>query len=488
MKLDNRTLEEILAGKPDCFAIPHEFAPWLKKCESCAVRQACVDTSAQMFTALSIGLIKGKTIASVQYGADARNIVSVIQRNAKNHSALHPCNHAKLPELFERAMHAYAIRSPEPNVDELLADLDDSESHDEIGVMSVTTKETVNVPHSRMIEDVDDDMPIEFSAEEQARQLIGKLNNGKGAAMPMQPDNASPNPSTDSDAASACRDMPVPARSDEPLACSPTSTSHSESGRRTAILSPLAGFSSLSSYSLAGATRLDHYRTIDDKSLIDALRKIYDCVQHHGIDYRDVREDYCAINRVMNERKLSGPGWRPYLAPPHKSKKYTEAQKLLANDRRMFDIEWLHRLGYPNELDDPAFADLLCADELDYDLAASFVTMKWTGTQRVNILSLSPAEQRPLGMFLSDEVRKLIKETREKSRKIRMLLKNRMIREKKLLPFIDDYVRLWIATQLCSGELQSSIGQMYGWQKGERPPAPSTLSSKLKILNRLLHP
>lgn len=143
-------------------------------------------------------------------------------------------------------------------------------------------------------------------------------------------------------------------------------------------------------------------------------------------------------------------------------------------------------IRYPNELDDPVFAELLCAEKLDYDLAASSVTKSWQRGKRVEIIGLLPAEQRPLSMFVSEEVRKLLKAARNKSRRIRMHLKDRMAREKRLLQFLDDYVQLWIATQVCVGEPHSSVGQMYGWQKGEKPPAPSTLSPKLKTLNRLL--
>lgn len=508
MHLDSQTLEEILCGKPDCFAIPHEFHLGTRKCDTCAARSACLQVSAQMFKALKAGMIKGRSMEDLPYERnEGQNIVHGIRHNAPNSSWARPCALDDLTQIFDRAMRAYADRPPQPSHDELLAEIDV-----EFNELNLQADGDTGAPPTEMIPS-DSARGNDTLCEELAGDCCVTLDDKSNGLLDLgdeydpvddlldqiSPDAlhviatasasaaATPAPASHTGADSSGTHVTTPAAQPATGTAAPTASAGAAS--RLTIGSPGAGCAGPSSYSLGGAMRLVHYRAVADETLIKELRIIYDRVTNHGVGYTDVREDYCAINRVQNERQLISPGFRPFLPLPHKSKgKFTPTQERLARDRKMFDIEWLHCFGYPNQLDDPAFAELLCADDLDYDLAATFVTRNWSNVKRFEILALSPIEQHPLGMFVSEEVRKLIGDVRSQARKITLSLKNRLAREPKLLPFIDDYVKLWIASQVRAGERQSAIGQLYGWQKGEKPPAPSTLSSKLKMLGRLLRP
>jgi hypothetical protein len=482
MKLDKQVIEEVLGSKPNCFAIPHEFNRIPCDCDACHARQECLATSAQLFLADRVGLLNGKVTSKMRYAAnDARQIVPLILENARNPSATRPCKTGVLPRLFERAMHAYADRPPCPSVDQLMDTLDlvTAVAHErEPGAFSQatdgdTSQEAPNATGSAAVGNpppfsdrlyrsaqVDDDVnrSLEEISHDGCEDKLTDLPAGDEGRNPA--------------------DMFVEEVTEEATPSSITSAASDGTDGGTV-------------YAFAGASRVDHYRTIDDATLLDQLRTIFNRVRKDIESYHNERGDWCAIHTVMNERQLRPPRFRPYIAFPKNWRVAgsSRAQQWSALDRQIIDLHWLHASGYRHEMRDAGFANLLNCDTFSFVLARQFVQQPWSKKSRiVNILGLPDELQWPLSTYALDSVSARIKELGDESGRVTTRLKSLAIRRPKLLPNVDDYGMLWFADQLCGGKDQRLIARVYGWKKGEKPLAASTLSQKLRQMRDLGKP
>jgi hypothetical protein len=203
--------------------------------------------------------------------------------------------------------------------------------------------------------------------------------------------------------------------------------------------------------------------------------------------YTAIRGDYCAASVVMNERGLRPPRFRSACkgAAWARGVIWTDELKAMSNDMKVIDLHWLHCAGVRSQVNDYEFRDLFAAVDFDTDLAARFVATNWKTESRVGrILVLADVEQWQVKKLASVSVDARWKNVLNEALVVEQRLKSAACRRARLAPEIQDYTRLWIAEAICGNGGQRLIGMVHGWQKGARPLAPSTLSSKLKTMRR----
>jgi hypothetical protein len=157
----------------------------------------------------------------------------------------------------------------------------------------------------------------------------------------------------------------------------------------------------------------------------------------------------------------------------------------MSNDMKVIDLHWLHCAGVRSEVKDYEFRNLFATDNFDFDLASRFVATNWKTESRVaKILVLADVEQWQVKKLASPAVDAQWKRVVDEALTVEQRLKSAACRRPRLAPEIHDYALLWIAEAICGNAGQRLVGLVHGWQKGARPLAPSTLSSKLKTMRR----
>jgi hypothetical protein len=124
------------------------------------------------------------------------------------------------------------------------------------------------------------------------------------------------------------------------------------------------------------------------------------------MEYMDVRHRIWALNGVMTEQDNAAPCIRPKasfgrLVSP---RAMTDVQRLMLNDRQMFDLQFLHRnaMGRPNR----KWSRILAAEAFDPVLASMFIKTVGKPEAKVEALGLREDEQMLLGAIRVDKIRK----------------------------------------------------------------------------------
>ena len=232
---------------------------------------------------------------------------------------------------------------------------------------------------------------------------------------------------------------------------------------------------------------------MSDEELKGELTRLSDKTRDHSspqLSYSDVRDDFCTVSMLMNERGVLPPRFRARC----KGQKFvtgmawSDDMKLQSNDRKIIDLHWLYSTGIRDKLEDAEFRDLLSGGDFNFENASRFVSKKWTSESRAqNILVLADGVQLQLAALSSSEVNKRWEEVSAKSVSILRKLKNAAFRKPRLTAdVLHDFKLLWMAEELCSGQGLSRTGIIHGWLKGEAPLTASTISTKLKKMRRLL--
>lgn len=463
MPLQNDTcsIDELFIGKPDCFAIPAKFHGISQKCETCKYCDQCGATVAELVDAIDTGAVSGKN----ELRSPMRNYKIGIEY-WDNYTAepLPKLSKPQLEQLSARAILGEVRHQAELHIKNKKARAADTAT-------AKADAEAYKIETDRLIEDL---FPDEESAEGDNQQVISKTL--EVALVDAQSVIGAASASSISILTKASLKI-----ADETVS-SPSEPTISPS----ASASVTSGVVAIPGYSFAGTKKLGYYRVVNTLTLIEELRKIKNRFENNGVSYPEVREDYCAINRILNEQQLACPSFRPHLPLPKKKTSYSPDSQLLARDRKIIDLEWLHIAGFPNKLDDETFSSLLCAEIFDFELAGAFVSKLWKNDARLAILALTKTEQIALSTILSVEVRKKVEGIRSKARVVRLKIKDLAARSPRLRLFIDDYTNLWMARGLCKGQSQELIGKVHGWLQGQSPLAPSTISEKLNRLEKLL--
>lgn len=203
-------------------------------------------------------------------------------------------------------------------------------------------------------------------------------------------------------------------------------------------------------------------------------------------DYLGVRQTICSINLAMNRLGLRPPAFRDSRKVPKVGFGESPEWAALAHDRKIIDLHWLHSTGTRLPLQDIHFGDLLMGDHFDLDMAQRFVAEEWKTEARVNqIMLMAPFDQWQLSVLISEAVRKRRAAIDVEARGVGIQLRQASLQSNRLHPDdVADFIKLWIASQVCAGAPQYMIGRHHGWQCGRKPLAPTTISQKLKKMRR----
>lgn len=247
-------------------------------------------------------------------------------------------------------------------------------------------------------------------------------------------------------------------------------------------------------YSFNGIENRADFLAMSDEQLENAHTRICERTYSRSKSpesYWGVRAEFCAASIVLNERGLRPPrfrsachsvAWKPSMT-------WSEEMKTMSKDMMIIDLHHLHCFGIRSTVDDYEFKNLLTNDIFDFELAARFVSAKWKKQARVDkLLTLSDVEQWQCRKLASASFEKRWKDVVNQSAAVEQRLKSAAYRNPRLNPEIQDYTRLWIADTICADGNQRLIGLFHGWQRGAKPLAQSTLSSKLKTMRRWTKP
>jgi hypothetical protein len=158
------------------------------------------------------------------------------------------------------------------------------------------------------------------------------------------------------------------------------------------------------------AAALVTVRDRDSRTLRAQLAKIMGALHVHATvkkHHAEVRKWIWAINTVMTERDEVAPCVRaqPKLGVFfRRPADMSEEQKLMLNDRQIFDLQFLHkhRWGKPVK----KWHALLRSDPFDPVLAAHFVKTVGTIENKVKALGLREEEQMQLAALRAEKIRK----------------------------------------------------------------------------------
>ncbi|MEW8659043.1 MAG: hypothetical protein AB2603_12015 [Candidatus Thiodiazotropha endolucinida] len=141
----------------------------------------------------------------------------------------------------------------------------------------------------------------------------------------------------------------------------------------------------------------DKLETVDDSRLNKALQKRNaNSVFSKVTLYSHMRDKYCAMNIVLNERQVIAPIFRLFRKP-NRNTGLSDDEVLLARDRQVIDLHYLF-ISHRNSVipNDKQFRCLFEGDSFNYELASEFALLNWksdTKAQRSLRLKTSIQEE-----------------------------------------------------------------------------------------------
>lgn len=191
-------------------------------------------------------------------------------------------------------------------------------------------------------------------------------------------------------------------------------------------------------YAIPAYSMLEDLRAESTDNLLQALKA---CVAHPR--YLEVRDHYCAINTVLNERfdeapkGILSPCFRPRRkAPPPKSIKgeYPLAHKQLSNDTQVLDLHWLFCRGvFCSDSDDKLIRAAMDGSDFGFEAASKFAATRGAINNKLSYMNLGNDGQWQLASLQSAVVRAKLKELMSAQSKIR--------KDLRLLGRCDQYIR-----------------------------------------------
>lgn len=201
---------------------------------------------------------------------------------------------------------------------------------------------------------------------------------------------------------------PAPVSTPPPTAGSATIPANgSVVGSMATTISALPTFSIPDAAALAAAVASVRHK--DSQQLRNMLEKIAGSLHPHAPTkkaHAEVRRWIWAINAMLTERDQIAPCVRaqPKLGVFVKPADFSDEQKVMLNDRQMFDLEYAHkhRWGKPTKKWEP----LLRSDTFDPFLAARFIKTVGSPDKKIDALGLRDDEEMQLAVIRSEKVRK----------------------------------------------------------------------------------
>lgn len=273
---------------------------------------------------------------------------------------------------------------------------------------------------------------------------------------------------------------------------SPISTDHSGNDQRAT-----ESFD-LQRYSFPETEDLQiEYRQLSNADLRARLEQLLCRRDSDGrlISYLEIRDECCAIGEVMNCRGIQPPRCRPLRSLPKlpAGGKYSAVETVMARDRQVLDLHWLHCNGKRDRLGHKAFADLFAGDDFDFDLASVFASKGWNlASKTVKVLNLLDFEQVQMAYFRMKHIDDAWRNAETSmNTTVAKRLREWAIKEPGFAVHTEGLKQLWLAERMAAVvgiTGQKIIGQIYGWLMNEEPLAKATLSAKLKRMKRRTAP
>lgn len=443
MKFDSRTYEQLLAGQPDCFGVPHASAFNPLMCEACGVRRSCLEVSAQLLLAKRVGLLSGKTTAEARYSRDDElRIDRYVMANVEHRSAVFPCNQAALPKLYDRAMLAYNSREPEPSADELMAELDWLH-------------------------------PVSESSEVAATSAV--IDKAPKSIPPFLCPEASSNMSLHADGGPILRGADSVVQLEVVASEAMTAIDHGSGLRLGPVLA--APTTSLSAYAFPTSDnrRYAHYA---NGALVNEIQRL---IERSGLEtstkhYDSVRAEICAIHIEMNLRQQHAPRFRPQS----KLRKTPDSRddENLGCDRQVIDLHWR-----ANSSDKPmstviGYERIFDAEQFDFELASTFAQLDWRPHTKVIQLHLTEDMQWEHAIIQAPSIRDKWRtiergDVRGSEIKqagaphIRTCLHQTMANAPHLREHIPGLVRVWMARRIV-GDMPKRVARLVALMTGEK--------------------
>lgn len=136
-------------------------------------------------------------------------------------------------------------------------------------------------------------------------------------------------------------------------------------------------------------------------------------------DYMTIRERYCAVSVMLNQRGQWAPAFRPDVAVPYKKAERLPVHMLVLRDRIVLDCHWLHSRGERVSSRESNWRNLIkLTAPFSFEVAADFAQRSITVEARAEeILGLTIVQQAQLrglrGQAMQDRISAI-----DKSRKV----------------------------------------------------------------------
>jgi hypothetical protein len=142
-----------------------------------------------------------------------------------------------------------------------------------------------------------------------------------------------------------------------------------------------------------------------DQKLVEAVRRMDQGGRPSLKSYLDIRDRFCAVNLVLNEKNLIAPAFRPFRRLLN-NKGLSHEDSLLGCDRQVIDLHYLfcNHHGRPKPSDNE-YKSLFISDEFDYKLASSFASKNWSANHKAGkTLRLTTGLQKELAVLKEKSV------------------------------------------------------------------------------------
>lgn len=248
---------------------------------------------------------------------------------------------------------------------------------------------------------------------------------------------------------SACSTSETEVSNMSGLEATPVSANHSDSEQSS------ADDLNLQNYAFPDTEEFQtKYRLLSSGDLRAELDRLLNQRNAGGqlISYLEIRNECCAIGEVMNCRGMQPPKLRPQRSLPKLSegKKYDLAETVMARDRQVLDLHWLHCNGKRDRLGHKAFADLFEGDDFNFDLAGVFACKGWSmASKTVKTLDLDDFEQIQMAYYRMKNIDDAWKNAENSmNTTIAKRLRKATFKEPDFAQHIEGLKQLWLAEKM----------------------------------------
>ena len=202
-------------------------------------------------------------------------------------------------------------------------------------------------------------------------------------------------------------------------------------------------------------------------------------------DYEDLRGQYIAVNKALNEKGVIAPRFRPSLSAGSKFGAIrTRDLNLIHNDHQVLDLHWLSTAcDFDSNRDRwlPWRWHGLFGQELDIGLAQTFAgTGGYSKVKATEILNLSSDEELQLRSIQSEATRSWWRHHVDSREQVRSAILSGRIKNPKLRGCENTWPDAWLATE-CAKRTGVSAPWWYEKITGNQLPASTISNIKRRV-------